>query len=251
MHLLKTHTISTQQQDTFLVYWTNSLTRPGGLLKVRVKLNLEDRHIAAELAAMQHLLEDKCVIGKDVVGNASTKLVVSLGAIKKLQRRQSEKAHLAPYANFLRTRFAGCALEVNKDVRWFDGFQPKLAEDLLVGDPRRETINVAGLGEVTVTQHVLERFADRVLADTDKNKITQMAWKKLAETASDPSVREVARHGIWTAANHARLGKQEGRYFLNEQRKLIMVVTDNPGEGKRMVTTYPASRQFHDLAKAA
>ncbi len=251
MHLLKTHTITTQQPDSFLVYWTNSLTRPGGLLKVRVKPDIEDRHIAAELAAMQHLLEDKCAIGKDVVGNACTKLVVSLGAIKKLHRKQSDKAHLAPYANFLRTRFAGCALEVDKDARWFDGLQPELAEDLLVSGPRGETINVAGLGEVTVTQHVLERFADRVLAETEKNKVAQAAWKKLVETASDPSVREVARHGIWTASNHTRPGKKEGRYYLNAKLKLVMVVTDNPGEGKRLVTTYPASRQFHDLAEAA
>lgn len=251
MNILKTRTIPTHQADTFLVYWTNSLIRPGGLLKVRVHPNIEDRHIAAELAAMQHLLEEKGVVGRNVVGNACTKLVVSLGAIRKLHRRQSDKVHLAPYANFLTTRFAGCKLDVDKNTRWFDGFQPESAEDLLVGEPRRETVKVAGLGEVTVTQHVLDRFADRFLPETVKDKVAQAAWKKLTEAASDPSVREVARHGIWTAAKHAHHGKQEGRYFLNVRRNLVLVVTDNSGEGMRLVTTYPVTGQFHDLSKAA
>jgi hypothetical protein len=193
MNILKTHTLPTAQADTFLVYWTNSLVRPGGLLKVRVNPKMEDAHIAAELAALQHLLEDKCVVGQNIAGNASTRLIVSLGAIKKLHRMGSEKAHLAPYANFLTTRFAGCQISVDKDTRWFDGLSTASAEDLLVGGPRRETVKVAGLGNVSVTQHVLQRFAGRFLPDTAKDKIAQSAWKKLVELASDPLVREVSR----------------------------------------------------------
>ena len=251
MPLLKTHTVSTRHPDTFLVYWTNSQARPGGLLKVRVKRNTEDLHIVAELAAIQFLLEDKCVIGQDAEENATIKLIVSSGAIKKLQRMQSDKTHLAPYANFLITRFAACKLEVNKNTRWFDGFNPEHVEELLVGGPRREKLRIAGLGEVEVTRHVLDRFVDRVLSDSTKDKKAHDAWKILTETASDSSVREVARHGIWTAVNQSQHGKQEGRYFMNARRNLILVVTDNPGEGKRLVTTYPASNQFRELPMAA
>ena len=147
MPLLKTHTLSTRHPDTFLVYWSNCQNRPGGLLKVRVKRNTEDLHIVAELAAIQFLLEDKCVIGQDAEENATIKLIVSSGAIKKLQRMQSDKTHLAPYANFLITRFAACKLEVNKNTRWFDGFNPEHVEELLVGGPRREKLRIAGLGE--------------------------------------------------------------------------------------------------------
>lgn len=146
MNTLKTHTLTTSQPDTFLVYWTNSSVHPSGLIKVRVTAKMQDAHIAAELAAMQHLLEEKCVIGSNLVGNANTQLVVSLGAIKKLRRCQSDKSHLAPYANFLTTRFAGCPISVDKDTRWFDGFVPDTEEDLLVSGPRRETLKVTGLG---------------------------------------------------------------------------------------------------------
>lgn len=256
MHLLKTHTLATAQADTFLVYWTNSLIRPGGVLKVRVSPPMQDANIAAELAALQYLLEDKAVLGDAVIGNAHTQLVVSLGAIKKLQRKGSDKSHLAPYANFLTTRFAGCKLSVDKDARWFEGFAPMSVDDLLVGAPRRETVHVAGLGEVSVTQHVLERFADRFLSDNARDKVAQdkvaqTAWKKLTEVTSDPSIREVAREGLWAKAGYARQGRQEGRYFLNAKRNLVLVVTEDKYKGMQLVTTYPATGRFQPLRNAA
>ncbi|MGA8864345.1 MAG: hypothetical protein WBM09_11690 [Gallionella sp.] len=256
MHLLKTHSLPTPQADTFRVYWTNSPVRAGGLLRVRVAPRMADAQIAAELAAIQYLLEDKGVLGNTVAGNAMTKLIVSAGAIRKLRRRGSDKLHLAPYANFLTTRFAGCTLGVDKDARWFAGFEPESIEDLVVASPRRETVKVAGLGEVSVTQHVLERFADRFLSDTAPDRIApdqvaQAAWKKLTDTAADPSLREVARRGIWAKANYARQGKPEGRYFLNARRNLVLVIADDRHKGLQLVTAYPATGRFHPLPDAA
>lgn len=250
MPILKTHTLTTDQPDTFLVYWTNSEARPRGLLRVRVAPEIQDRHIVAELAAIQHLLEDKAAAGRHVVGNANTRLVVSRGAIRKLQRMESDKEHLAPYANFLTTRFSGCPLSVEKDKSWFAGFAPE-PEDLLVSGPRRETLRVCGLGEVSVTHHVLERFTDRFLSESEKAKASQIAWKKLREVAADPMVREVACRKLWGTLKQMREGKQPGRYFLNRRHNLVLVVTDNPGEGMRLVTAYATSRQFHELARAA
>lgn len=251
MNMLKTYTQATNEANTFQIYWTNSTKRLGGLIKVRVTVNMQDAHIAAELAVMQHLLEERGVLGSHLVGNANTKLVVSLGAIKKLRRSQSDKSHLASYASFLTTRFAGCPISVDKDTRWFDGFTPDTVEDLLVGGPRRETLKVTGLGNVSVTQHVLGRFAERLLPELSQNKLAQTAWKKLKEIAGDPTVREVTRRGLWVGVKYAHHGKQEGRYFLNARRNLVLVITDNPSEGKRLVTAYPATRQFRALPMAA
>lgn len=115
MNFLKTFTLPTEQPDTFMVYWTNSIIQPKGILRVRVFPQINDLNLVAELAAMRHLLEDKGVAGKNVVGNAGTQLVVSAGAIRKLQAMKSDKSHLAPYTNFLTTRFAGCTISVDKD----------------------------------------------------------------------------------------------------------------------------------------
>jgi hypothetical protein len=238
MNILKTYSVATDHEDTFLVYWTNSAIRPRGVFKVRISHKMEDLQIAAELAVMQHLLEEKRVIGTNLVGNPHTRLTVSLGAIRKLQRRISDKAHLASYANFLTTRFAGCQLVVEKDTRWFDGFEAESVEELDVG-------------EVSVTHHVLNRLADRFMPDITSDKKAASAWKSLNETASDPMLKEVSRPGHWTSVKYAHQGKQEGRYFLSPRRNLVLVVTDNPGEGKRLVTAYPVTCQFHQLPIAA
>lgn len=251
MNFLKTYTVATSHPDIFLVHWTNSTSRFKGTLSVRVAAQIEDRHIAAELSAMRHLLEDKEILGNNLVGNSGSHLICSLGAIRKLRNGESDKSHLAPYSNFLKTRFAGCPLSVEKRTDWFHNIEPEATDDLLVTGPRRETIVVNGLGEVAVTEHVLERFADRYLQEQASNQTAHQAWKKLCDTASHKSVREVTRNSLWTSSNHNKNGKQEGRYFLNPNKNLVLVVTDNPREGKRLVTTYPATRHFQTLPKAA
>jgi hypothetical protein len=251
MNILKTYTVATSEPDQFLLYWTNSPICLRGIIKIRVSANIEDRAIAAELAGLKHLLDQKCVLGQDIVGNAGIHLSVSSGAIRKLLLRKSNKTHLIPYAQFLTTRYAGCQLSVSKDKRWFEGFVPNAAENLLVSRPQFETIHVRGIGEVIVTQHILDRFAERFLYDIPVDKRTSMAWRKLVDLASDSGVLEVSRHSPWSDMKNIESGKREARYFLNPNKKRILVITDNPREGKRLVTTYPASPYFTPLRKAA
>ena len=245
MNFLKTYTLPTSEPTTFLVYWTNTNQRPKGLLKVCVNPQLEDRHIVAELAAMRHLLEDKAVVGNTLVGNHNTKLIVSLGAIRKLHRMQSDKAHLAPFAHFLTTRFAGCPISVDKDTRWFEDLPTATAEVLQVHAPQREKLPIPGYGEVSVTRHVLERIAQRFPSSAEC--AAQMAWKFLCAVTTDSSIREVARKQPAVACKRPT----DGRYFLNRRHDLVLVVTDKPGEGKRLVTTYASNHTFHDLPIAA
>jgi hypothetical protein len=179
MNILKVFTVATSEPDQFFVYWTNSSVCLKGIIKIRVTANIEDRAIAAELSATKYLLEQKCVLGQNIVGNAGIRLSVSSGAIRKLMHRKSNKTHLIPYAQFLTTRYAGCQL------------------------------------------------------------------------ASDSGVLEVSRHSPWSDMKNIESGKREARYFLNPNKKRILVITDNPREGKRLVTTYPASPYFTPLRKAA
>src|ERR1035438_2769998 len=115
MNILRTFAVATTEPDQFLVYWTNSPVCPRGILRVRVSADIEDRLIVAELAAVKHLLDQKSVLGQELVGNAGIQLCVSSGAIRKLFLRKSNKTHLIPFAQFLTTRYAGCQLIVNKD----------------------------------------------------------------------------------------------------------------------------------------
>lgn len=244
MNLLKTFTLTAARPDMFDVYWTNSDHRPGGLLEVRIRPDIPDRQIAAELSAIQHLLEDKLVLGNTISNGKGIKLVVSQGAIRKLSLRRSDKSHLAPYANFLTTRFAGCTMEVCKKQDWF-GDSPDTARlSLTVNGPRRETVTLGCLGEVAVSSHVLERLAQHLLPDAEPDQRINQAWKRLLRIASDPVVTEVTRRNRNAPLRHARPGHCEGRYFLNRMHNLIFVVTDQPYKGRTLVTTYPATKEF-------
>lgn len=250
MNILKTHAIATAQPDTFMIYWTNSPIRAGGILKVKILQQVADLKIAAELAAMQHLLEVKRVIGTNLVGNPHTLLSVSQGAIRKLQHRRSDKTHLVPFANFLTTRFAGCQLTVDKDIRWFDGYSPAEIDELIINEPCQEAIHVAGLGDVKVTHHALKQFTDRFLQELSEDKRKSSAWKRLADSASDPQLQELKRRTLWGGVKYQHQGKQEGRYFHSARRNLVMVITENPMEGKRLVTVFPASKSFQPVQAA-
>lgn len=248
MNTLRVHTRPAASEDTFLVYWSNSDVLLRGCLEVTIKKSVPDKPIVAELSALHHLLAVRQVLGQNRVGTSGTRLIVSFGAIRKLSLCQSAKAHLAPFASFLATRFAGCQLEVGKETGWFEGQQPESLESITVKDPPRETIRLAGVGEVAVTRHVLDRLSERLPRDGRPGHARQAAWKKLSQLSSDPSIREVTRDSLWARA--AR-GTQEGRYFLSDRHDLVLVVTNNRGEGRRLVTAYPATPQFRKEGGAA
>ena len=248
MNKLKVFTQPTDSPDTYLVYWTNNLICPKGVIKAIVPGQMEDKMIAAELRAIQYLLEERWVLGEHAIGNANMLLIVSLGAIKKLKHKRSDKAHLARYAEFLCTRFAGCKLEIDKDDRLFKEGNLEQTE-LIVTAPVPENVELRGIGRVSVTRHVLERLAKRLPADRAADPAK--AWKMLQRMASDPSVKEVGRNSdVFTRLSFLKRGQNEGRYFLNPKMNMILVVADN-ARGKNLVTTYSANSRFFNMTAAA
>ena len=248
MQKLKVFSRPTDCPDTFQVFWTNNPQRPGGVINITVLDQLEDKIVIAELRAIQYLLEERQVLGDHVIGNANTRITVSLGAIRKLKQGRSDKAHLARYAEFLCTRFAGCRLEVDKDDRVFRS-QPSEQAALSISAPVLETIQVHGFGEVAVTRHVLERLAARLPQDRARDPAN--VWKLLQRMAADRSVREVFRDcGTFTRLDYQRNGQGEGRYFLSPKLNMILVVADNV-RGRNLVTAYQADQRFSNLQAAA
>lgn len=248
MNKLKVFTQATESPDIFKVYWSNNLIRPNGVVTTTVPGQIEDKMIIAELRALQYLLEERWVLGEHVTGNANTHLIVSLGAIRKLKQGRSGKGHLARYAEFLCTRFAGCEIEVDKDQRLFEVDPPEQTE-LLVTGPLPETIAIRRIGRVGITRHVMNRLAERMKLEqpTDPGKI----WKCLQRVAGDPAVREIGRRGgLFARVAYQHQGQDEGRYFLSPKQNMVLVVTDN-ARGRQLVTAYPASSKYFDLAAAA
>jgi hypothetical protein len=147
---------------------------------------LPDKHIAAELWAIQRLIETDEVCGKDRTGN-SMAIVCSLGAIRKLAAGKSDKVHLVPYALFLRTRFAEATIECNKDPGFLDKNRYSLRETShLVEGPAGSMIKV-GDSSVAVTAHALERFQRRHNVSSVSD-----AWRALRAAAGHPGTQPCA-----------------------------------------------------------
>lgn len=144
--------------NQFQVYWMTGLVKKG-IVNVSVPDSWRDRDIVAELAALQFLLEEKCVVGHDRCGNKLF-INVSFGAIKKLVRRDSDKVHLTRHSIFLTTRFAGATLVVKKADDWLEGCE-SVQDTVDASQPVPERIFLHGVGEVEVTGHAIDAFFER------------------------------------------------------------------------------------------
>lgn len=177
---LKCLTLPTYDPSQFDVFWACG-KRTHGLIQVRMAVPVDDPSVAAELWAFAHLLQEREVCGVDRTGK-SLQLTCSHGAIRKLALGQSAKAHLAPYAAFLRTRFAEARIEVSKDDAIFDINRYRNREVLLTcSGPLDPTALLPDLGAVSVSYHALERYAQRNCASSPS-----AAWRGLCTELARP-----------------------------------------------------------------
>lgn len=237
MHFLRVVT-KPDTPEYFIVYWTNTKMSSRTPLRVFVPLELEDRGIIAELYAIQYLLEVKEVLGNNVVGHSYIKLIVSYGAIRKLDKKDSAKKWLVEYAKFLTTRFKGCLIEVDKDERWIGAEGP--AETLDATIPMVEQVHVHGFGDVEVSSHIVERFAERMDIAPERQGD---AWRLLRKVACDDRVREIQKNRLATKQKYAKLGREEGRYFYLPSKELMMVIAKNLQQRNELVTVYKINWQ--------
>lgn len=250
MNYLRLITKPTEDACIFNIYWTNTIQSPRGIVKVHVPAATEDKGIVAELYALQYLLEIAEVIGADLAGNKNSKLIVSYGAIKKLSRMDASKLNLVEYAKFLTTRFKGCPVEVDKNEKWFAGFELAVTHELHADKPIEETVRVFPIGDVRLTSHIVERVAEHLSVNKEVFVPLGTAWRKLRQMASDECVVEVKKDNKRTVLKYAVKGLTEGRYFLNTKTNWMFVVAPEFGGTElNLVTAYPILDEFASFLK--
>lgn len=228
------------EDGQFDVFWTNTtLETVRGIAHVLVP-QVNDRQIIAELHTLQYLLEDEKTFGANAVGRKTLKLVVSNGAIRKLTRKSSAKNHLVDHAKFLTTRFYGCQIEVEKDEGWTSTVSDGAKRvELDASIPHEETIVINGLGEVSVTSHVVERFAEHLTEKRDTNFSIGEAWRILRDIAAEKKVTEVNMSNAGQRIKYALSGGQEGRYFVHPTKGWVFVCSKYATQKRlALVTAY-------------
>jgi len=135
--------------------------QPCERLNIKMEVNVSDPMVAAELAAIHHLLLVRQIAGQN---RGADNLIINChhGAIKKLHRGRSSKKDLIQYAQFLRTRFASSVVKVKKSSQINTSTLSPGKEDIItLTGPLEYRILNTSLGEVCLSYHVLDRYMTR------------------------------------------------------------------------------------------
>ena len=226
MNELRLSTNPTEDPRVFDTYWMTGLIQKG---RVRVTVpKLDDGRTAAELVATQYLLTEKNVCGHNKAG-AGLIIYASSSTVPELMAGTSLKSYLAPYCNFLRTRFLGVTIEhCEAPFDWADEQCERQVDFLEVDKPALTVIDIAGVGPVELTAHAVEKFINRFDRKPEK------AWRELIRIGRDGKPAVLVGRSVFHDLKHRR----PGRYILDEKRNLMLVIVDAdaPGMLPRLVT---------------
>lgn len=226
MNELRVVTKPTADPMVFDTYWTTGLLQKG---RVRTTVSAsQDCRIVAELSALQFLLEQKNVSGHNKAG-AGLRLWVTYGAITKLMKESSDKFYLSPYANFLRTRFLGAQIAVeNKKVSWADELCDRNFDELTVNEPRKTILEVAGVGQVELTAHAVERYVERFERPAVK------AWRDLVRLC----LKAIPVKSRFQTAGKRPVHRNEGQYLKADDVVLVVAEPSVPGKLPQLVSVH-------------
>ncbi len=226
MNELHLTTNPTHNPRVFDTCWMTGLERKG---RIQITVpHLDDARTAAELAAMEHLLTKMNVCGHNKAG-AGLIIHASCRAILDLMNGVSPHGHLAPYVNFLRTRFFGATVRIcEAPFVWADERCEAQVTYMEVDEPAVTVIDVAGVGEVELTAHAVEKYVNRFERQPVK------AWRELIRIAREVKPAVLEGRNVLHDVKHRR----PGRYVIDERRSVMLVIAEPDSIGKmpRLVT---------------
>lgn len=206
--------------NTVRVHWTTGY-RNHGIVDVAVGEDVEDRDAVAELVAIRFLIFNKEVYGRRPLSGTGYELRVFSGVVRKLVQRKSSKKNLFSYAMYLAGPLQGITVTVEKkpaDHPLYGTPTTWQSDQVDATDDEYKTPHVkwkTSLGELYITRHAVEQFANRLGSQNDAelsqpmnsllkalNPTTCEFYRvELAETVSD---RKNRKYGPGETAEHWR-----------------------------------------------
>lgn len=238
MNRISLCTFTTDEPNLFAVCWRTG-ERTFGLVKVGMAESVSkdpvEREIAAELAALRFLLEDREVCGSGKVG-AGLVITTRYRDIQELCHALHPSPSLAGYAAFLRVRFIGCkvCLEYEDQPDWIPpllGAESLRIDTLISSSPAPVLMTVGDAGAVEVTWHAISMFCERFNVRKDR------AWRVL-ERRSRSAVKIDVPRGLFADLLH----QDQGVFLISRETSTVFVVSApiRLGVLPRLVTCYEA-----------
>ncbi|MDN0082453.1 hypothetical protein QU487_06750 [Crenobacter sp. SG2305] len=230
MNLLQTRPVA--RGNEIRVY-VNHCKLEASVIAIDIALDPSIRQnlIAAELLAMRYALSELGLGGFDRKHGRGLLLEVTHGAIRKLSRLDSAFQALAPFAQFIQTRYLGAEIEVNKDdFAW--ARDEDVAKVHRIGcDPVPEQIHTR-FGSMVPTAHILQCMVDRAMtAGLDR------ALNVLTTQLTSIDTRRLAWSDAAAARCRVRYGK-DSELLYHRSSQNMFVVTREPDGVRRLVTAY-------------
>ncbi len=150
------------------------LPKSGGVITLSLAAKwTEDRPILAEVCAIHHLLCNESIHGTKRLG-VNMEIEVSFGAIrkallkgslKKTNKGETDKQHVALFTKFLATKYFEANINVLRQDKWIDVVAMKATNySLSIDDIPAVFINTIA-GNVSVSRHALNRVVERRMAN--------------------------------------------------------------------------------------
>lgn len=189
--MLTTDSVKTSS-STATVYWKHSEQKHGAI-NVVFPFESNDVDIMAELVAINYLIFDKEIYGLKPLHGSGIELSVSKGAIKKAALNKTAKKELVKFASFINFLLDGCVIKTHKK-RSNNAPIHKDDFEIINVDVEKYTstkliLNTPAMGDIEVTSHALERYKERMIAESGTESKT--ALKSLANRLMHKELVEV------------------------------------------------------------
>ncbi len=176
---------------TAIIHWRSSATKCG-VIEVTLPYESLDIDIVGELVALQHLIIDKEIFGKNAFHGEGLKVEVSKGAIKKILTGKTIKKEIIKYASFIPFLLQGISIKTHKKCSKNDVFEGCISEKIVVDVEKytntRLLVSSPVIGDIEITSHSVGRYLERVKPESGDIKFP---LKSLVLRLTNPDLRQV------------------------------------------------------------
>lgn len=194
--------------------------------------DIEDGHLAAELAAIHHLMFRLSVLGASRTTAKGTTIIVSAGAIPKLLRGKSSKAHLVAIAAPLVVQASDATWRVEQSADWIDPAVDAVHVTLDTSDMR--PVFETSMGRIRASMHAVARLCER-----SNHQSLSEGLRCVRQLLNSGRLKRV-HQSIADESHAARRHGAAGEKFLDPETGWVLVMRRHD-ESFDLVTAYAAT----------
>lgn len=163
------------------------------------------------------------------------RLVVSRGAIKRLLRETSSKAHLFQFTNAIRTQFFGMTdIEVDKNPDWASDLELNACVKWDGSPPAYPSVVNPVAGPVVITYHALERYYE----NTNKEGRADLIFQKVCRLVREASIQTTLPDSVQRHKSQKYGARNKNDLYLNTRSGWQAVVSESERGAKFVATVY-------------